>query len=68
MLKEHRLAEAMFRELSSILEESGVMMREGSVVDATVLVTPANVSYVTVACKLVRKDDGSSTPAPVTRA
>lgn len=103
-LEEHRLTEAMFREFSSILEKSGVMMRGGSVVDATfieaqsstknaersrdlkahqakkgnnghfgykahtdvdaasglvgmVAVTPANISDVTVAYKLVRKDD-----------
>ncbi|NLH91209.1 MAG: IS5 family transposase [Atopobium sp.] len=104
MLEEHHLTEAMFRELSTILEESGVMMRGGSIVDATfieapsstknadrardpeahqakkgnnwhfgykahtgvdagsglvhtVVVTSANVSDVTIARKLVRKDD-----------
>jgi IS5 family transposase len=104
MLEEHHLTEAMFRELSSILEKSGVMMRGGSVVDATFIeapsstknaehsrdpeahqakkgnnwhfgfkahtgvdagsglvhtieLTPANVSDVTVAHKLVRRDD-----------
>lgn len=42
LLEEHGLQEEMFAELGRILEKSGVMMRGGSIVDATIIAAPSS--------------------------
>ena len=42
LLEDSGLAEAMFSRLNELLEQKGVMMRGGSIVDATIIAAPSS--------------------------
>lgn len=42
LLEEHKLCETMFKRLNEILEERGLMMRGGTIVDATIISAPSS--------------------------
>ena len=42
LLEKHGLAEAMFSRLNELLEQKGIMMRGGSIVDATIIAAPSS--------------------------
>ncbi|MCR5259153.1 MAG: IS5 family transposase [Desulfovibrio sp.] len=43
LLEDNGLAEAMFRRLNELLEQKGLMMRGGSIVDATIIAAPSSM-------------------------
>ena len=53
LLEKHALTQRIFEEINAHLAEQGLLMREGTIVDAT----SANVADVTMAGHLVRDDD-----------
>lgn len=42
LLEEHRLTEAIFAEVRKLLEDRGLMLKEGTIVDATILSAPGS--------------------------
>ena len=40
LLEAHQLAESLFQEIVSLLTEPGLILREGTIVDATLIVAP----------------------------
>jgi IS5 family transposase len=42
LLEAHRLTEAIFREINAHLSERGLLLREGTVVDATIIEAPSS--------------------------
>jgi IS5 family transposase len=42
LLEEHKLCEKMFKELENILLSKGIMMQEGTIVDATIIAAPSS--------------------------
>ena len=40
LLEEHQLTQAMFEEVKTLLSEQGLLMREGTLVDATIIAAP----------------------------
>jgi IS5 family transposase len=53
LLEKHALTQRIFEEINAHLAEQGLLMREGTIVDAT----SANVADVTMTSELVRDDD-----------
>lgn len=47
LLEKHRLGEAMFTALNARLEAEGLMMRGGSIVDATIIAAPSSTKNAT---------------------
>src|SRR6186713_939796 len=41
-LEEHELSQALFAEVSAMLEERGLLMRQGTIVDATIIAAPSS--------------------------
>ena len=42
LLEEHKLGEAIFEEINALLQEKGLLIKEGSVVDATIIHAPTS--------------------------
>lgn len=42
LLEEHRLTEAIFAEVRSLLEERGLLLKSGTIVDATIIAAPSS--------------------------
>src|SRR5690606_29205753 len=42
LLEEHDLAQAIFQEVRALLEERGLMLKQGTIVDATILSAPSS--------------------------
>lgn len=42
LLEEHSLTEAMFREIRGLLEEKGLLLKQGTIVDATIIAAPSS--------------------------
>ena len=42
LLEEHKLGEAIFEEIKALLQEKGLLLKEGSVVDATIIHAPTS--------------------------
>jgi IS5 family transposase len=42
LLEEHRLTEAIFAELRALLEERGLLLKSGTIVDATIIAAPSS--------------------------
>src|SRR5690348_6373024 len=41
-LEQHKLTEALFAEVSALLAECGLLMRQGTIVDATIIAAPSS--------------------------
>src|SRR6187551_3898336 len=41
-LEQHELSQALFAEVSAMLEERGLLMRQGTIVDATIIAAPSS--------------------------
>jgi IS5 family transposase len=42
LLEKHHLTEAMFQEINGLLEEKGLLLRSGTIVDATIIAAPSS--------------------------
>jgi transposase, IS5 family len=42
LLEEHELTKAIFEEISSLLEEKGLLLKQGTIVDATIIAAPSS--------------------------
>jgi transposase, IS5 family len=42
LLEEHELTKAMFEEIGSLLEEKGLLVKQGTIVDATIIAAPSS--------------------------
>lgn len=47
LIEEHDLAAAMFREVGSLLEEKGLFVKQGTIVDATIISAPSSTKNKT---------------------
>jgi IS5 family transposase len=47
LLEEHDLTEAMFAEVGSLLEEKGLLLKQGTIVDATIISAPSSTKNTT---------------------
>jgi IS5 family transposase len=47
LLEEHRLTEAIFSEVRALLEERGLMLKAGTIVDATIISAPSSTKNAT---------------------
>src|SRR5690606_31428336 len=46
LLERHRLTEAIFKEVRSLLEERGLLLKSGTIVDATIISAPSSTKNV----------------------
>jgi IS5 family transposase len=46
-LEQHKLTEALFTEISALLAERGLLMRQGTIVDATIIAAPSSTKNKT---------------------
>lgn len=47
LLEKHGLAEAMFEEIKDLLEQKGLLMKSGTIVDATIIAAPSSTKNST---------------------
>ena len=59
LLERHRLGQELFEEIKGHLEERGVMLKRGSIVDATIIATPSSTKN-----KAMLRVNASQQPTP----
>ena len=47
LLENHGLTEAIFEEIKDLLEGKGLLLRSGTIVDATIIAAPSSTKYRT---------------------